>query len=101
MSKIIKIKANVSFIHEDGTFIEAGKIATVTDAFLQEQNTLCGLFSLPKHEVLEEAESQEDVVKTAKSKHEVLEEAESQEDVVKTAKSKQKAAQKQEGDNDL
>lgn len=81
MSKIIKIKANVSFIHEDGTFIEAGQTATVTDAFLQEQNTLCGLFSLPKHEVLEEVESQEDVVKTAKSK--------------------QKAAQKQEDDNDL
>lgn len=81
MSKIIKIKANVSFIHEDGTFIEAGQTATVTDAFLQEQNTLCGLFSLPKHEVLEEAESQEDVVKTAKSK--------------------QKATQKQEDDNDL
>ena len=81
MSKIIKIKANVSFIHEDGTFIEAGKTATVTDAFLQEQNTLCGLFSLPKHEVLEEAESQEDVVKNTKSK--------------------QKATQKQEGDNDL
>lgn len=81
MSKIIKIKANVSFIHEDGTFIEAGQTATVTDAFLQEQNTLCGLFSLPKHEVLEEAESQEDVVKTAKSK--------------------QKATQKQENDNDL
>lgn len=81
MSKIVKIKANVSFIHEDGTFIEAGQIATVTDAFLQEQNTLCGLFSLPKHEVLEEVESQEDVVKTAKSK--------------------QKAAQKQEDDNDL
>lgn len=81
MSKIIKIKANVSFIHEDGTFIEAGQTATVTDAFLQEQNTLCGLFSLPKHEVLEEVESQEDVVKTAKSK--------------------QKATQKQEDDNDL
>ena len=81
MSKIIKIKANVSFIHEDGTFIEAGQTTTVTDAFLQEQNTLCGLFSLPKHEVLEEVESQEDVVKTAKSK--------------------QKAAQKQEDDNDL
>lgn len=81
MSKIIKIKANVSFIHEDGAFIEAGQTATVTDAFLQEQNTLCGLFSLPKHEVLEEAESQEDVVKTAKSK--------------------QKATQKQENDNDL
>lgn len=80
MSKIIKIKANVSFIHEDGTFIEAGQTATVTDAFLQEQNTLCGLFSLPKHEVLEEAESQEDVVKNTKSK--------------------QKATQKQE-DNDL
>lgn len=81
MSKIIKIKANVSFIHEDGTFIEAGQTATVTDAFLQEQNTLCGLFSLPKHEVLEEAESQEDVVKNTKSK--------------------QKATQKQEDDNDL
>ena len=81
MSKIIKIKANVSFIHEDGTFIEAGQTATVTDAFLEEQNTLCGLFSLPKHEVLEEAESQEDVVNTAKSK--------------------QKAAQKQEDGNDL
>ena len=81
MSKIIKIKANVSFIHEDGTFIEAGQTATVTDAFLEEQNTLCDLFSLPKHEVLEEAESQEDVVKTAKSK--------------------QKAAQKQEDGNDL
>lgn len=81
MSKIIKIKANVSFIHEDGTFIEAGQTATVTDAFLQEQNTLCGLFSLPKHEVLEEAESQEDVVKTAKSK--------------------QKATQNQEDGNDL
>ena len=81
MSKIIKIKANVSFIHEDGTFIEAGKTATVTDAFLQEQNTLCGLFSLPKHEVLEEAESQEDVVKNTKSK--------------------QKATQKQEDNNDL
>lgn len=80
MSKIIKIKANVSFIHEDGTFIEAGQTATVTDAFLQEQNTLCDLFSLPKHEVLEEAESQEDVVKNTKSK--------------------QKATQKQE-DNDL
>lgn len=80
MSKIIKIKANVSFIHEDGTFIEAGQTATVTDAFLQEQNTLCGLFSLPKHEVLEEAESQEDVVKNTKSK--------------------QKATQKQD-DNDL
>lgn len=81
MSKIIKIKANVSFIHEDGTFIEAGQTATVTDAFLQEQNTLCGLFSLPKHEVLEEAESQEDVVKNTKSK--------------------QKATQKQEDGNDL
>lgn len=81
MSKIIKIKANVSFIHEDGTFIEAGQTATVTDAFLEEQNTLCDLFSLPKHEVLEEAESQEDVVNTAKSK--------------------QKAAQKQEDGNDL
>ena len=81
MSKIIKIKATVSFIHEDGTFIEAGQTATVTDAFLEEQNTLCGLFSLPKHEVLEEAESQEDVVNTAKSK--------------------QKAAQKQEDGNDL
>ena len=81
MSKIIKIKAKVSFIHEDGTFIEAGQTATVTDAFLEEQNTLCGLFSLPKHEVLEEAESQEDVVNTAKSK--------------------QKAAQKQEDGNDL
>ena len=81
MSKIIKIKAKVSFIHEDGTFIEAGQTATVTDAFLQEQNTLCGLFSLPKHEVLEEAESQEDVVKNTKSK--------------------QKATQKQEDDNDL
>ena len=81
MSKIIKIKANVSFIHEDGTFIEAGQTATVTDAFLQEQNTLCGLFSLPKHDVLEEAESQEDVVKNTKSK--------------------QKATQKQEDDNDL
>lgn len=81
MSKIIKIKANVSFIHEDGTFIEAGQTVTVTDAFLQEQNTLCGLFSLPKHEVLEEAESQEDVVKNTKSK--------------------QKATQKQEEDNDL
>lgn len=81
MSKIIKIKANVSFIHEDGTFIEAGQTATVTDVFLQEQNTLCGLFSLPKHEVLEEAESQEDVVKNTKSK--------------------QKATQKQEDDNDL
>lgn len=81
MSKIIKIKANVSFIHEDGTFIEAGQTATVTDAFLQEQNTLCGLFSLPKHEVLEEAESQEDVVKNTKSK--------------------QKATQKQEDNNDL
>lgn len=81
MSKIIKIKANVSFIHEDGTFIEAGQTATVTDAFLQEQNTLCGLFSLPKHEVLEEAESQEDVVKNTKSK--------------------QKATQKQEDDSDL
>lgn len=81
MSKIIKIKANVSFIHEDGTFIEAGQTATVTDAFLQEQNTLCGLFSLPKHEVLEEAESQEDVVKNTKSK--------------------QKATQKQEDDGDL
>ena len=86
MSKIIKIKANVSFIHEDGTFIEAGQTATVTDAFLQEQNTLCSLFSLPKHEVLEEVESQED---------------ESQEDVVKTAKSKQKAAQKQDDSTDL
>ena len=86
MSKIIKIKANVSFIHEDGTFIEAGQTATVTDAFLQEQNTLCDLFSLPKHEVLEEAESQE---------------AESQEDVVKNTKSKQKATQKQEDGNDL
>ena len=81
MSKIIKIKANVSFIHEDGTFIEAGQTTTVTDAFLQEQNILCGLFSLPKHEVLEEAESQEDVVKNTKSK--------------------QKATQKQEDDNDL
>ena len=81
MSKIIKIKANVSFIHEDGTFIEAGQTATVTDAFLQEQHTLCGLFSLPKHEVLEEAESQEDVVKNTKSK--------------------QKATQKQEDNNDL
>ena len=81
MSKIIKIKASVSFIHEDGTFIEAGQTATVTDAFLEEQNTLCDLFSLPKHEVLEEAESQEDVVNTAKSK--------------------QKAAQKQEDGNDL
>lgn len=81
MSKIIKIKANVSFIHEDGTFIEAGQTATVTDAFLQDQNTLCGLFSLPKHEVLEEVESQEDVVKTAKSK--------------------QKAAQKQDDSTDL
>lgn len=81
MSKIIKIKANVSFIHEDGTFIEAGQTATVTDAFLQEQNTLCDLFSLPKHEVLEEAESQEDVVKNTKSK--------------------QKATQKQEDGNDL
>lgn len=81
MSKIIKIKANVSFIHEDGTFIEAGQTATVTDAFLQEQNTLCDLFSLPKHEVLEEAESQEDVVKNTKSK--------------------QKATQKQEDNNDL
>ena len=81
MSKIIKIKATVSFIHEDGTFIEAGQTATVTDAFLEEQNTLCGLFSLPKHEVLEEAESQEDVVNTAKSK--------------------QKAAQTQEDGNDL
>ena len=81
MSKIIKIKANVSFIHEDGTFIEAGQTTTVNEAFLEEQNTLCGLFSLPKHEVLEEAESQEDVVKTAKSK--------------------QKAAQKQEDGNDL
>lgn len=80
MSKIIKIKANVSFIHEDGTFIEAGQTATVTDTFLEEQNTLCGLFSLPKHEVLEEAESQEDVVKNTKSK--------------------QKATQKQD-DNDL
>ena len=86
MSKIIKIKANVSFIHEDGTFIEAGQTATVTDAFLQEQNTLCSLFSLPKHEVLEEVESQE---------------VESQEDVVKTAKSKQKAAQKQDDSTDL
>ena len=86
MSKIIKIKANVSFIHEDGTFIEAGQTATVTDAFLQEQNTLCDLFALPKHEVLEEAESQED---------------ESQEDVVKNTKSKQKATQKQEDGNDL
>ena len=86
MSKIIKIKANVSFIHVDGTFIEAGQTATVTDAFLQEQNTLCELFSLPKHEVLEEAESQED---------------ESQEDVVKNTKSKQKATQKQEDGNDL
>lgn len=81
MSKIIKIKANVSFIHEDGTFIEAGQTTTVTDAFLQEQNTLCGLFSLPKHEVLEEAESQEDVVKNTKSK--------------------QKATQKQEDNNDF
>lgn len=81
MSKIIKIKANVSFIHEDGTFIEAGQTATVTDTFLEEQNTLCGLFSLPKHEVLEEAESQEDVVKNTKSK--------------------QKATQKQEDGNDL
>ena len=81
MSKIIKIKANVSFIHEDGTFIEAGQTATVTDAFLQDQNTLCSLFSLPKHEVLEEVESQEDVVKTAKSK--------------------QKAAQKQDDSTDL
>ena len=86
MSKIIKIKANVSFIHEDGTFIEAGQTATVTDAFLQEQNTLCDLFSLPKHEVLEEVESQED---------------ESQEDVVKNTKSKQKATQKQEDNNDF
>ena len=91
MSKIIKIKANVSFIHEDGTFIEAGQTATVTDTFLQEQNTLCGLFSLPKHEVLQEAESQE-----AESQ-----EAESQEAVVKTAKSKQKATQKQEDNTDL
>ena len=81
MSKIIKIKANVSFIHEDGTFIEAGQTATVTDAFLQDQNTLCSLFSLPKHEVLEEIELQEDVVKTAKSK--------------------QKAAQKQDDSTDL
>lgn len=81
MSKIIKIKANVSFIHEDGTFIEAGQTATVTDAFLEEQNTLCSLFSLPKHEVLEEIESQEDAVKTAKSK--------------------QKAAQKQDDSTDL
>lgn len=81
MSKIIKIKANVSFINEDGMFIEAGQTTTVADAFLQEQNTLCGLFSLPKHEVLEEAESQEDVVKNTKSK--------------------QKATQKQEDDNDL
>ena len=81
MSKIIKIKANVSFVHEDGTFIEAGQTATVNEAFLEEQNTLCDLFSLPKHEVLEETESQEDVVKTAKSK--------------------QKAAQKQEDGNDL
>jgi len=81
MSKIIKIKANVSFVHEDGTFIEAGQTATVTEAFLEEQNTLCDLFSLPKHEVLEEVESQEDVVNTAKSK--------------------QKAAQKQEDGNDL
>jgi len=48
---------------------------------LEEQNTLCDLFSLPKHEVLEEAESQEDVVKTVKSK--------------------QKVAQKQEDGNDL
>ena len=86
MSKIIKIKANVSFVHDDGTFIEAGQTATVTDAFLQEQNTLCSLFSLPKHEVLEEVESQE---------------VESQEDVVKTAKSKQKAAQKQDDSTDL
>ena len=81
MSKIIKIKANVSFVHEDGTFIEAGQTATVSEAFLEEQNTLCDLFSLPKHEVLEEVESQEDVVNTAKSK--------------------QKAAQKQEDGNDL
>ena len=81
MSKIIKIKANVSFVHEDGTFIEAGQTATVSEAFLEEQNTLCDLFSLPKHEVLGEAESQEDVVNTAKSK--------------------QKAAQKQEDGNDL
>ena len=81
MSKIIKIKATVSFIHEHGTFIEAGLTATVNEAFLEEQNTLCALFSLPKHEVLEEVESQEDVVNTAKSK--------------------QKAAQKQEDGNDL
>ena len=91
MSKIIKIKANVSFIHEDGTFIEAGQTATVTDAFLQDQNTLCSLFSLPKHEVLEEIEPQE--VES--------QEVESQEDVVKTAKSKQKAAQKQDDSTDL
>ena len=66
MSKIIKIKANVSFIHEDGTFIEAGQTATVTNTFLQEQNTLCGLFSLPKHEVLEEAEDSKESAKTKK-----------------------------------
>ena len=66
MSKIIKIKANVSFIHEDGTFIEAGQTATVTDAFLEEQNALCDLFSLPKHEVLEEIEDSKESTKTKK-----------------------------------
>ena len=66
MSKIIKIKASVSFIHDDGTFIEAGQTATVTDAFLEEQNTLCGLFSLPMHEVLEEIEDSKESTKTKK-----------------------------------
>ena len=66
MSKIIKIKANVSFIHEDGTFIEAGQTATVNEAFLEEQNTLCGLFSLPMHEVLEEIDDSKESTKTKK-----------------------------------
>ena len=101
MSKIIKIKANVSFIHDDGTFIEAGQTATVTDAFLQEQNTLCDLFSLPKHEVLEEVESQEAESQEAESQEAESQEAESQEAVVKNTKSKQKATQKQEDNNDF
>ena len=66
MYKIIKIKASVSFIHEDGTFIEAGQTATVNEAFLEEQNTLCGLFSLPMHEVLEEIEDSKESTKTKK-----------------------------------
>ena len=50
--KKVKIKANSSFVHDDGFYVRAGDVVEVTEAFLESQNEVCDLFEIPRHEVI-------------------------------------------------